>query len=153
VFITLWKVMTLKIRSSPHPKPYRTLSRHTAFKSLGLGELTHVRSLFGKFKEIQWFPHTGLQVINFLNLPSEIAWNNRFCKLSTGLVAGFIKPLLKATVPPFGRAIFPFRMVFESRYSIHCYNHFLAYFCPFPYGLSVSIGLSLIRSPHFLSYY
>ena len=36
---------------------------------------------------------------------------------------------------------------FESRYTIHYPNNFLAYFCPFnPLGLSVSISLSVIRS-------
>ncbi len=138
----------------PHPKLCGTLSRHTAFKSLGLGILTHVHNTVGKFKEVQWFPHTGLQVkLRFLNLPSEIAGNNRFGKLSTGLVARFIKPRLKATVPPCGRAIVPLRTVFKSRSSIHYLNNFLAYFCPCPYGLCVSIGQSLIRSPLFLAYF
>jgi len=51
-----------EIRYSPLPKPCGRLLPHTAFNSLGLGELTHDHSIFGKFKEIQWFPHTGLQV-------------------------------------------------------------------------------------------
>ena len=70
-------VNTLEIRYSPHPKPYRTLSRHTAFKSFGLGWLTHDRNRFGEFKEVQFFLHTGLQVklsCNFLNNDSFSNW-------------------------------------------------------------------------------